>query len=144
MVEIIVEGEGEVVCEVTSEWGGGHGCANENEKDDMMVDMMICDDCFEKLRRRTVEECLKCRYEEQVAVVGSDVVALFPSLQERNTGKIVAKEVRLCDLKFEGMNYQMIDQYRSDRGPERLVESIAMEKEIRRDRARDEKCPHKF
>ena len=38
VVVIIVEGEGEVVCEVTSEWGGGHGCANENEKDDMMVE----------------------------------------------------------------------------------------------------------
>ena len=36
----------------------------------------------------------------------SDVVGLFPSLQERNTGKVVAEEVRESDKVLEGLNYQ--------------------------------------
>jgi hypothetical protein len=60
------------------------------------------------LREINVENCLSCRYEDQLALVGSDVVALFPSLQERNTGKIVADEDRQSEVKFEGMNWKMI------------------------------------
>ena len=95
------------VSEIMSEGGGGHRASRRCED----AGMSICDSCFEKLRMEKIEECLKCRYEEQVALVGSDVIALFPSLQERNTGKIVAEEVRLSDLKFEGMNFQMIALY---------------------------------
>ena len=73
----------------------GPGCDSaEYENMTMGVEMEVCDDCFGKLRLMNVEDCLLCRYKDQVAVVGSDFIALFTSLQERNTGKIVAEEVR--------------------------------------------------
>ena len=71
----------------------------------------LCATCVDKLRLLKLGECLECREEEQVAVVGSDVIALFPSLQERNTGKIIAEEVRVSEMKLDGLNYQQISLY---------------------------------
>ena len=63
------------------------------------------------MRLLKINDCMECREDEQIAVVRSDVIALFPSLQERNTGKIVAEEMRVSEMKLEGLNYQQIALY---------------------------------
>ena len=52
-----------------------------------------------------------CREEEQLCIVGSDVVGLFPSMQEKNTGKVVGDEVRNSDINLEGLDYQQVALY---------------------------------
>ena len=56
-------------------------------------------------------DCQECgrgiwdEYKESY-IIGSDVVALFPSIKSRNTGMIVRKRVEKTTLKFPGFNYR--------------------------------------
>ena len=44
-------------------------------------------------------------------VIGSDVVALFPSLKSRSTGIIVRRRVERSTVKFPGFNYRQAARY---------------------------------
>ena len=55
-----------------------------------------CENCGPGVSEEELEICL----------IGSDVVALFPSIKSKNTGKIVRKRVERSPLKFKGFNFK--------------------------------------
>jgi hypothetical protein len=49
--------------------------------------------------------------EEDLVMFGSDVVALFPSITEKTTGKIVREQADKSELKVEGLDYNQAALY---------------------------------
>ena len=60
-----------------------------------------CEHCGEGLDEKDLEVCL----------LGNDVVALFPSIKSKNTGKIVRKRVIMSSIKFEGFDWRLGARY---------------------------------
>ena len=61
------------------------------------------------IKEKLKENCDRCGpgiYDEdkESYLIGSDVLALFPSIKSRNTGIIVRKRVEKTSLKFPGFN----------------------------------------
>ena len=58
--------------------------------------------------KRDCHECGRGIWDEdkESYIIGSDVVALFPSIKSRSTGMIVRKRVEKTTLKFPGFNYR--------------------------------------
>ena len=46
-----------------------------------------------------------------MSLVGNDVVALFPNIKAKATGKIVREEVERSPLKIDGFNYRLGTKY---------------------------------
>ena len=66
----------------------------------------------EKLR----EDCWECGpgihgEDRESYIIGSDVVALFPSIKSMSTGLIVRHRVEKSSLKFPGFNYRQGARY---------------------------------
>ena len=51
------------------------------------------------------------REEDEIVLIGADVVGLFPNLLAEQTGRLVAKATRESDIKFEGINYKEVARY---------------------------------
>jgi hypothetical protein len=47
-------------------------------------------------------------YQEELIIIGNDVVGLFPNITSAKTGRIVRKKVQESKLKFEGMSLKQI------------------------------------
>ena len=113
MEQDISSGDEVVGCVDQAEHLSSNGLRQETGTDqaEHWTDGNICEECCVKLTDLNIPDCEQCREKEQICIVGSDVVGLFPSLQERNTGKVVAEEVRESDKVLEGLNYQQIALY---------------------------------
>ena len=61
----------------------------------------------------TVEEQEVCQnmVEENMTLIGSDVVALFPSLTADRTAKIIRKEIKNSEIQLEGLDLQRARVY---------------------------------
>ena len=62
------------------------------------------------------EDCHECGcglYDEdkESYIIGSDVVALFPSIKSKSTGIIIRRRVEKSSLKFPGFNYRQGARY---------------------------------
>ena len=66
----------------------------------------------EKLKE-CCDECGPGLYDEdkESYVIGSDVVALFPSIKSKSTGLIIRRRVEKSSLKFPGFNYRQGARY---------------------------------
>ena len=79
--------------------------------EDLLAAIQDCNDWVrEEIKRKTalgesVDE------EEEIYLIGCDVVALFPSLMSRNTGIIVREQVEKSDMVVEGANYKQVAKY---------------------------------
>jgi hypothetical protein len=60
-----------------------------------------CEDCGDGIDEKDLEVCL----------LGNDVVALFPSIKSKSTGKIVRKRVEISPLEFKGFNWKQGARY---------------------------------
>ena len=49
-----------------------------------------------------------CKY---IVCIAFDAISLYPSLNGRETGKVVNKQLQECDIKFEDVNYLEISRY---------------------------------
>ena len=63
-----------------------------------------------------ISECVECgtgwvREDYTLTVIGNDVIALFPSLDSANTGRIVREEVQTSTIKVEGFNARLGVRY---------------------------------
>ena len=56
-------------------------------------------------------ESSKTSVEEQLSLIGSDVIALFPSIKADNTARIVREAVESSKVKFEGFDYDKARAY---------------------------------
>ena len=69
---------------------------------------MKCSTCMDKIRMMMKEdcECGKATRSTELAMVGMDAVALFPSLTSRRTAGIVRDRVRRSKMKMSGFNWK--------------------------------------
>ena len=88
----------------------------EEMKKDLMENFGLIETEDEEYRERLKQDCELCGegLEEKdldVCLLGNDVVALFPSIKSKSTGKIVRKRVILSSLKFEGFDWRQGARY---------------------------------
>ena len=92
------------------------------EDDAMMIsgaDMQIvmeCDECGPGMTEYLLKECEECgtawvREDYTLTVIGNDVVALFPSLDSADTGRIVREEVEKSTIGIDGFNVRLGVRY---------------------------------
>ena len=68
-----------------------------------------CKECDALIVQKREEECEECgvqREEGELALVGMDAVALFPSLTSRRTARIVRERIEESKIKLEGFNWK--------------------------------------
>ena len=75
-----------------------------------------CEYCGEDWRCKMEQECEDCGdgvyWEDQdICLLGLDVVALFPSMQSVTTGRIVRQHVLRSPLKIEGFDWRQGARY---------------------------------
>ena len=46
--------------------------------------------------------------EDELIIIGNDVVGLFPNITSTKTGKIMRYKVQESKLKFEGMSFKQV------------------------------------
>ena len=65
--------------------------------------------CYTEMERNDCDLCGKILTKEEMSItmIGSDVVALYPSIQAKSTGLIVRKSIQETELKFEGFDEKM-------------------------------------
>ena len=80
--------------------------------EDMLAKVAECNKALEKVRevRDKAGESLPVE-EEEIIMFGSDVVALFPSMTEKRTGKIVREQAEKSDLKCDGFDWSQVALY---------------------------------
>ena len=86
---------------------------NEQETKEMHYD---CDICGQEWRNRMEQDCEECGpgifwEEQEVCLLGLDVVALFPSMTAITTGKIIREHVRKSLMKIEGFDWRQAGRY---------------------------------
>ena len=72
--------------------------------------------CRRKIWTRMEQDCEECgrgihEEDQQMCLVGNDVVALFPSILSRSTGIIVRNRAEKNPLEFKGFNYKQGARY---------------------------------
>jgi hypothetical protein len=85
----------------------------EEEKLEMQYD---CEDCGEELRCRMESDCEECGEgmfieDQEICLLGLDVVALFPSMQSKTTGKIIHQQVLKSPIDIQGFNWKQGARY---------------------------------
>ena len=81
-----------------------------------MMKVMDCDECGPMMTEYLRQDCDECgtgwvREDYTLTVIGNDVIALFPSLDSANTGRIVREEVQTSTIKIEGFNVRLGVRY---------------------------------
>ena len=82
---------------------------------DMQI-VMECDECGPGMTEYLLSECEECgtawvREDYTLTVIGNDVIALFPSLDSANTGRIIREEVEKSTIEIEGFNVRLGVRY---------------------------------
>lgn len=77
---------------------------------------MRCTECSPAIREKLLTNCNDCgeewiREDYEMSLVGNNVIALFPNIQSRSTGKIVRDEVERSPLVIEGFDYKLGTKY---------------------------------
>ena len=95
-----------------------HLCKDDMSEDETEIMEMHydCDACGEEWRSRMEQECKECGpgifwEDQEVCLLGLDVVALFPSMSSVITGRIVREHVRKSQLKIEGFDWMQGGRY---------------------------------
>ena len=93
----------------------GNNLEMELDGKDMMI-VMECDDCGPMMTEYLLSDCEECgtawvREDYTLTVLGNDVIALFPSLDSVNTGRIVREEVQGSTIKMDGFNVKLGVRY---------------------------------
>ena len=73
------------------------------------IEYRDCCECNALLIKKREEDCEECGVqpaEEELALVGMDAVALFPSLTSKRTARIVRERVRESKMIMEGFNWK--------------------------------------
>ena len=75
-----------------------------------------CEECGQYWRNEMQKECTDCGEglyweDQEVCLLGLDVVALFPSMKSLTTGRIVREHVLRSPLKIEGFNWRQGARY---------------------------------
>ena len=83
---------------------------------DKMETQYDCDHCGREWRDRMEEDCVECGpgifwEDQEICLLGLDVVALFPSMSSETTGKIIRKHVLLSPIKIEGFDWRQGARY---------------------------------
>jgi hypothetical protein len=81
-----------------------------------MQTVMECDECGPSMTEYLLHECGECgtswvKEDYSLTLVGNDVIALFPSMESKNTGRIVREEVEKSTIKYEGFNMRLGVKY---------------------------------
>ena len=50
-------------------------------------------------------------FSEKPILIGADVASLYPNLKKEITGEMMYRAVLECDIKFEGLNYGLLNVY---------------------------------
>jgi hypothetical protein len=79
---------------------------------DMLSRVQDCNRALTRMRQEKMEkgESLS-EEEEELFLIGSDVIALFPSLNLVRTGKIVTQQVEKSQIIIEGIDYMEVARY---------------------------------
>ena len=92
--------------------------------EDMLAKVQECNKMLELLRMRLEakkkreEDGQEWEIEDEVCeedldlyLIGSDVISMFPSLTEVNTGLIIRRQVKKSPVKFDGINFKEMAKY---------------------------------
>ena len=83
----------------------------DQNRDTNMETKYDCDACGREWRTKMESDCEECGpgiywEDQEVCLIGLDVVALFPSMKSANTGKIIRQHVLKSELKIEGFDWR--------------------------------------
>jgi hypothetical protein len=92
---------------------------NTGDKSNLMETMEMhydCEQCGQDWRCKMEQECEECGdgiywEDQEICLLGLDVVALFPSMQSATTGRIVREHVLKSPLKIEGFDWKQGARY---------------------------------
>ena len=88
---------------------------NSNETistEDLLSKIVECNKALEKRRAERLENGEELDDgEEELYILGSDVVALFPSMMEVRTGRICREQAVKSSMMVDGMDYQEMARY---------------------------------
>jgi hypothetical protein len=75
----------------------------------MVIDCDCCGPAVTEFAREDCEDCGDSwvREDYTLCILGNDVVSLFPSLDRKDTGKIVREEVIRSSIEIEGFNTRL-------------------------------------
>ena len=95
--------------EQTGHYPGSH--CEEDAHTTKMETKYDCDKCGQEWRDKMEIDCEECGpgifwEDQEICLIGLDVVALFPSMQSKTTGKIIRQYVRDSPLKIEGFDWR--------------------------------------
>ena len=73
---------------------------------------MRCTACGPIIKKKLESCCIGCgdewvKEDFEMSLVGNDVIALFPNIQSKSTGKIIRDEVERSPMVIEGFNYKL-------------------------------------
>ena len=92
----------------------------ENDDNDRNMERMKCkydcDVCGQEWRETMEKECEECGEglyweDQEICLLGLDVVALFPSMKSEQTGKIIRHTVMTSPIKIEGFDWKQGARY---------------------------------
>ena len=90
--------------------------AQEQDMTTKMENQYDCDRCGRMWRDMMEENCEECGdglfwEDQEICLLGLDVVALFPSMTSETTGKIIRKHVLKSPIKIEGFDWKQGARY---------------------------------
>ena len=77
----------------------------------MLATVVDCNRKLEKIRKEKIEKGEPLGDDEELILIRTDVVGLFPNITAPRTGMIVSDKVQGSSLKFEGMNFKQASLY---------------------------------
>ena len=77
----------------------------------MLATVVDCNRKLEKIRKEKIEKGEPLGDDEELILIRTDVVGLFPKITAPRTGRIVRYKVQGSSLKFEGMNFKQASLY---------------------------------
>ena len=84
---------------------------SREEIKEMFEEILERNCCSIEIKLKMKEDCVDCgpgmtEEDQEVCIIGNDVVALFPSIKSESTGKIVRKRVEDSPLDFDGFEFK--------------------------------------
>ena len=77
----------------------------------MLATVVDCNRKLEKIRKEKIEKGEPLGDDEELILIRTDVVGLFPSITAPRTGRIVRYKVQGSSLKFKDMNFKQASLY---------------------------------
>ena len=111
--------------------GPGKDAQDRDDRINIIEKILESKCCGAKIQSKLDTDCESCGEatpveDLEMVLIGNDVIAQFPNIKSKNTGRIVRHRVEKSPLEFEGFDYKQIHCCKSPiyRRSQRLMECL--------------------